>query len=234
MGQTVVVLGGSSGIGLATARRARDQGAKVILTARDPDRLHHIGLELGASISAFDLSDTERLTQFFANLPGAVDHVLVSGAGPAYVAFADLDNDAIRRGVQRIVLTVQVATLAKDVLRADGSLVLIGGTAGRRPSAGPLISAVKAAMPALARSVALELAPVRVNVVAPGFVDTPLSAAILGEGLDARREQLGAQLPIHRVVTAEDVATLVVDLMTNTAVTGATFDVDGGQQLVDG
>ncbi|MGY4766816.1 SDR family NAD(P)-dependent oxidoreductase [Kribbella sp. CWNU-51] len=79
MGQTVVVLGGSSGIGLATARRARDQGAKVILTARDPDRLHHIGLELGASISAFDLSDTERLTQFFANLPGAVDHVLVSG-----------------------------------------------------------------------------------------------------------------------------------------------------------
>jgi NAD(P)-dependent dehydrogenase (short-subunit alcohol dehydrogenase family) len=71
-------------------------------------------------------------------------------------------------------------------------------------------------------------------VVAPGFVDTPLSAAILGEGLDARREQLGAQLPIHRVVTAEDVATLVVDLMTNTAVTGATFDVDGGQQLVDG
>jgi NAD(P)-dependent dehydrogenase (short-subunit alcohol dehydrogenase family) len=234
MGQTVVVLGGSSGIGLATARRARDQGAKVILTARDPDRLHHIGLELGASISAFDLSDTERLTQFFANLPGAVDHVLVSGAGPAYVAFADLDNDAIRRGVQRIVLTVQVATLAKDVLRADGSLVLIGGTAGRRPSAGPLISAVTVAMPALARSLALELAPVRVNVVAPGFVDTPLSAAILGEGLDARREQLGAQLPIHRVVTAEDVATLVVDLMTNTAVTGATFDVDGGQQLVDG
>jgi NAD(P)-dependent dehydrogenase (short-subunit alcohol dehydrogenase family) len=234
MGQTVVVLGGSSGIGLATARRARDQGAKVILTARDLDRLHHIGLELGASISAFDLSDTERLTQFFANLPGAVDHVLVSGAGPAYVAFADLDNDAIRRGVQRIVLTVQVATLAKDVLRADGSLVLIGGTAGRRPSAGPLISAVTAAMPALARSLALELAPVRVNVVAPGFVDTPLSAAILGEGLDARREQLGAQLPIHRVVTAEDVATLVVDLMTNTAVTGATFDVDGGQQLVDG
>jgi NAD(P)-dependent dehydrogenase (short-subunit alcohol dehydrogenase family) len=131
----------------------------VILTARDPDRLHHIGLELGASISAFDLSDTERLTQFFANLPGAVDHVLVSGAGPAYAAFADLDNDAIRRGVQRIVLTVQVATLAKDVLRADDSLVLIGGTAGRRPSAGPLISAVTAAMPALARSLALELAP---------------------------------------------------------------------------
>ena len=160
--------------------------------------------------------------------------MLVSGAGPAYVAFADLDNDAIRRGVQRIVLTVQVATLAKDVLRADGSLVLIGGTAGRRPSPGPLISAVTAAMPALARSLALELAPVRVNVVAPGFVDTLLSAAILGEGLDARREQLGAQLPIHRVVTAEDVATLVVDLMTNTAVTGATFDVDGGQQLVDG
>ena len=81
-GQTVLVLGGSAGIGLETACRARDEGADVILTARDPDRLHRIGLELGASISAFDLSDTERLTRFFANLPGPVNHVLVSGAGP--------------------------------------------------------------------------------------------------------------------------------------------------------
>jgi NAD(P)-dependent dehydrogenase (short-subunit alcohol dehydrogenase family) len=88
-------------------------------------------------------------------------------------------------------------------------------------------------MPALARSLSLELAPIRVNVIAPGFVDTPLSAAILGDELDARREQLRATLPIHRVVGPEDVAALAVDLMTNTAVTGATFDIDGGQQLVE-
>jgi NAD(P)-dependent dehydrogenase (short-subunit alcohol dehydrogenase family) len=220
LGQTVVVLGGSSGIGLETARRAREAGADVILTARDPDRLHRIGLELGASISAFDLSDADRLTRFFTNLPSLVDHVLVSGAGPHYASFAELDTDRIRHGVDRIVLSVQVARLAKDALHPTGSLLLIGGTGGRRPSAGPLISAVTAAMPALARSLAFELAPIRVNVIAPGFVDTPLSAAILGDGLDARREQLRASLPIRRVVGPEDVAALAVDIMTNEAVTG--------------
>jgi NAD(P)-dependent dehydrogenase (short-subunit alcohol dehydrogenase family) len=232
-GQTVVVLGGTSGIGLETARRARQAGANVILTARDADRLHRIGLELGASTSAFDLSDADQLMRFFTNLPGPVNHVLVSGGGPHYVPFAELDIGKIRQGVERIVLSVQIAQLAKDALHPTGSLLLIGGTGGRRPSAGPLISAVTAAMPALARSLALELAPVRVNVIAPGFVDTPLSATILGEGLDRRRERLRATLPIQRVVGPEDVADLAVDLMTNTAVTGATFDIDGGQQLIE-
>ena len=232
-GQTVVVLGGTSGIGLETARRAREQGAKLILTARDPDRLHRIGLEFGASISAFDLSDEARLMGFFSNLPGLVDHVLLSGSGPRYVPFAELDVGKIRQGVDRIVLSVQVATMAKDALQPTGSLLLIGGTGGRRPSAGPLISAVTAAMPALARSLALALAPIRVNVIAPGFVDTPLSAALLGDGLDTRRQQLRATLPIRRVVGPEDVAELAVTIMTNSAITGATFDIDGGQQLVE-
>ena len=232
-GQTVVVLGGTSGIGLETARRARERGAKLILTARDPDRLHRIGLEFGASISAFDLSDEARLMGFFSNLPGLVDHVLLSGSGPRYVPFAELDVGKIRQGVDRIVLSVQVATMAKDALQPTGSLLLIGGTGGRRPSAGPLISAVTAAMPALARSLALALAPIRVNVIAPGFVDTPLSAALLGDGLDTRRQQLRATLPIRRVVGPEDVAELAVAIMTNSAITGATFDIDGGQQLVE-
>jgi NAD(P)-dependent dehydrogenase (short-subunit alcohol dehydrogenase family) len=233
-GQIIVILGGTSGIGLETARRAREEGAELVITARDPDRLHRVGLELGASISAFDLSDADRLGRFFANLAGPVDHVLVSGGGPHYVPFADLDIEQIRHGLHRVVLSVEVARLAKDALQPTGSLLLIGGTGGRRPSAGPLVSAATAAMPALARSLALELAPIRVNVIAPGFVDTPLSAAILGDGLDARREQLRATLPIGRVVRADDVAALALDLMTNAAVTGATFDVDGGQQLVEG
>jgi len=87
-------------------------------------------------------------------------------------------------------------------------------------------------MPALTRSLALELAPIRVNLIAPGFVDTPLSASLLGEDLDARREQLRATLPIRRVVGPADVAALAVELMVNAAVTGATFDIDGGQQLI--
>jgi NAD(P)-dependent dehydrogenase (short-subunit alcohol dehydrogenase family) len=232
-GQTVVVIGGSSGIGLETARRAREEGAEVILTARDPDRLHRVGLELGAATAAFDVNDGDGLMRFFTDLPGPVDHLLVSGSGPHYVPFSELDTFAIRQGVERIVLSVEIARLARDALRPPGSLLFIGGTNGRRASAGPLICAVTAAMPALVRSLAFELAPVRVNLLAPGFVDTPLSAAILGKELDARREQLRGTLPIRRVVQPEDVAALAIDLMVNTAVTGATFDIDGGQQLVE-
>jgi NAD(P)-dependent dehydrogenase (short-subunit alcohol dehydrogenase family) len=109
----------------------------------------------------------------------------------------------------------------------------MGGTGGRRIGLGMgIASAVTAAMPPLTASLALELAPVRVNLIAPGFVDTPLSASLLGDGLEARREELRTTLPIGRVVVAEDVAALAVHLMTNTALTGATYDIDGGQQFV--
>jgi len=111
----------------------------------------------------------------------------------------------------------------------------MGGTGGRRTAPGyALISAMTAVLPAMTKVLALELAPIRVNLIAAGFVDTPLSAAILGDQLDARRDQLRRTLPIRRVVGADDVAKLAVHLMANTAVTGATFDVDGGQQLVEG
>jgi NAD(P)-dependent dehydrogenase (short-subunit alcohol dehydrogenase family) len=89
-------------------------------------------------------------------------------------------------------------------------------------------------MPAMTKNLALELAPLRVNLIAAGFVDTPLSAALLADQLDARREQLRSTLPIQRVIGPEEIATLAVHLMTNTAVTGATIDIDGGQQLVEG
>jgi len=118
-------------------------------------------------------------------------------------------------------------------LRPGGSVVLIGGTGGRGITAGyEIVSAVTAALPALTASLALDLAPIRVNLIAAGFVDTPLSARLLGDGLEARRAELRTKLPIGRVVEPADVAALAVHLMTNTAVTGATYDIDGGQQLV--
>ena len=95
-----------------------------------------------------------------------------------------------------------------------------------------LIATVSAAMPALIANLALELAPVRVNLIAPGFVDTPLSASLLGDQLENRRKQLRETLPIGRVVGPADVAALAVHLMSNTALTGATYDIDGGQQLI--
>jgi NAD(P)-dependent dehydrogenase (short-subunit alcohol dehydrogenase family) len=235
-GQTVVVIGGSSGIGLETARRARAEGADVILTARNPDRLHRVGLELGASTAAFDATDFERLRRFFEELPTPIDHVLVTGPGPYYAPLADFDVKEARRDVDaHLLLPLQVARGAASKVRPGGTLLFMGGTGGRRPTPGlAFISALTAALPAMTKNLALELAPIRVNLIAAGFVDTPLSAAILGDQLDARREELRTTLPIRRVVGPADIAALAVHLMTNTAVTGATFDIDGGQQLLEG
>jgi NAD(P)-dependent dehydrogenase (short-subunit alcohol dehydrogenase family) len=111
----------------------------------------------------------------------------------------------------------------------------MGGTGARRPGVGlGIASTVTTALPAFTANLALELAPVRVNLIAAGFVDTPLSASLLGDQLENRRNQLRASLPIRRVVGPADVAALAVHIMTNTALTGATYDVDGGQQLVTG
>jgi NAD(P)-dependent dehydrogenase (short-subunit alcohol dehydrogenase family) len=231
--QTVMVIGGSSGIGLETARRAHEEGADVILTARNADRLQIVGLELGARIAAFDATDFDRLRRFFGELSGPIDHLLLSGAGPYYAPFAEMDFDEARRDAEaHLWLVMQVSRLATDKVRPGGTLLFLGGTGGRNPIAGPLISALTAALPALVKSLALELAPVRVNLISPGFVDTPLSAAILGGQLDARREQLRTTLPIGRVVVPGDIAALAVHVMTNTAITGATYDIDGGQQLL--
>jgi NAD(P)-dependent dehydrogenase (short-subunit alcohol dehydrogenase family) len=233
-GQTVVVIGGSAGIGFETARLARAEGAEVILTARNPERLEEAGAQVGAlRTSAFDALDFDRLGQFFDELPTPVDHILLTGPGPYYAPLAEFDFDHARRDIEaHLFLPIEIARNAPRKVRSGGTLLFMGGTGGRKPTAGVLITALTAVGPALARSLALELAPIRVNVMAAGFVDTPLSASYLGDQLDARREQLRETLPIRRVVGPEDVAALALHLMTNTVLTGATYDIDGGQQLV--
>ena len=183
LGQTVVVIGGSSGIGLETARLARAKGADIILTARDPDRLHRAGLELGASIAAFDATDFDRLERFFDALPTPVDHLLVTGPGPYYAPLAEFDLDAARRDVDaHLLLPLQAARDAASKVRPGGTLLFMGGTGGRRTAVGlAFIAALTAALPAMTKTLALEVAPVRVNLIAAGFVDTPLSASLLGD-----------------------------------------------------
>ena len=202
LGQTVLVIGGSSGIGLETARLARATGADVILTARNPDRLHRAGLELGASIAAFDATDFGRLERFFDALPRPVDHLLVTGPGPCHAPLSGFDVDAARRDVDaHLLLPLQVARHAVTKVRPAGTLLLVRGAAGRRTAAGlALIAALTAALPAVTKSLALAIAPVRVNLIAAG----PGGAA--------------------------DVAALAIYLMTNTAITGATFDINGSHR----
>jgi NAD(P)-dependent dehydrogenase (short-subunit alcohol dehydrogenase family) len=235
LGRTVVLIGGSAGIGLETARQARDEGADVVLVGRDPDQLAHAATDVRArSTAAFDATDPGRLEGFFAELPGPVDHVLVTAGGNYYARLADLDLARARREVDdHLWLPVRVARAAADKVRPTGTLLFMGGTGGRRPGLGLVVSgALTAAQPALIANLALELAPVRVNLIAAGFVDTPLSARLLGDDLDQRRDQLRDTLPIRRVVGPADVAALAIHLMTNSALTGATYDIDGGQQIV--
>ena len=206
LGQAVVVIGGSSGIGLETARLARAKGADIILTGRDPDCVHRAGLELRASIAAFDATDFDRLGRFFNALPAPVDHLLVTGLSPGYTPLNEFDVDAARRDVDaHLLLPLQVARHAASKVRPGGTLLFFGGTGSRRTAAGrAFTAALTAALPAMTKSLALEVAPVRVNLIAAGFAD----------------------------VGPADIAALAVHLMTNTAVTGATFDIDGGRQLI--
>ncbi len=178
-GQIVVLIGGSAGIGLETARRAKAEGAEVILTGRNVDRLERAASEVGAkSAAAFDATDTDALKKFFGDLQTPIDHVLVTAGGPSYVPLLEMTAAQVRDALSdHVVLDLEVARAAA------------------------------------------------------GFVDTPLSATLLGEGLEQRRNELRATLPIRRVVTAVDVAKLAVHLMVNTALTGATYDIDGGQQF---
>jgi len=234
-GQTVVVVGGSAGIGLETARQVRAAGGDVVLVGRNAERLERAAQELGAlSTAALDAQDAERLERYLRELPGPVDHVMVTAGRPSYTPLDEVDvNAAARDFGGRIAMMLAVARASREKVRPGGTVLFIGGTGGRRPAVGmTVIGAVTAALPAVTANLALEIAPVRVNLIAPGFVDTPLSASLLGDQLEARREQLRRTLPIGRVVGPEDVAALALHLMVNGAVTGATYDLDGGQQFV--
>ena len=234
LGQTVVVLGGSAGIGLETARRARSEGAKIILTGRDPERLRRAAVELdAATTAAFDATAPAALERFFRDLPGPIDHVMVTAGRPPYGRVLEMDLAQVRSSLDHLTIVTQIARHAAGKIRPGGALLFMSGTGARRPAIGLALTAtLTAAIPALVANLALEIAPVRVNVIAAGFVDTPLSAQLLGDQLEARRTQLRETLPIRRVVGPADVAALAVHLMTNGALTGATYDVDGGQQLV--
>ncbi len=235
LGQNVVLIGGSAGIGLETARRARAEGAEVVLAGRDPERLDQAARDVDArSTAAFDATDSAALKRFFEGLPDPIDHVLVTAGGPHYVPLLEMNAEQVHDTLgDHVVMALDVARASRDKMRPGGSLLLMGGTGGRKISRElGLFSAATAVLPPFTAALALELAPIRVNLIAAGFVDTPLAASLLGDGLEARREQLRARLPIGRVVGPADVAALAIHLMANTAVTGATYDIDGGQQFV--
>ena len=233
-GQVVVVIGGSSGMGLETARRARSEGADVILTGRDAGRLEAAAADVGArDTAAFDATDAGALDRFFDGLPATIDHIMLTGGGPYYAPLAELDHARAAEDFDRhIWLPVALAQHAVGRGRAGGTLLFIGGPGARRPGPGlALIGAATTGMPTLVANLAVELAPIRVNALAPGTIDTGAYDA-LGDGKAALFARRSAANPARRIGTAEDVAAAALAVLTNGFLTGVSLPVDGGEHLV--
>lgn len=236
-GQTVVVIGGSAGIGLETARLARSEGAEVVLTGRDPKRLEQAARDLSArSSAAFDADDAARVKRFFDELPAPIDHVLIAAyTRRSYGPMLESSSEEVGQGIgRRVSQVLEIARHAAPKMRSGGTLLLTGGSGRPFSREAGITAAAFAVLPPFTAALALELAPVRVNLIQAAFVDTALAASYFADdaAVDARREELRATLPIRRVVAPADIAALAVHLMTNTAITGAAYDIDGGQRLI--
>ncbi|MCJ8142334.1 SDR family oxidoreductase [Ancylobacter sp. A5.8] len=233
--QSVVIFGGTSGIGLAAARQANAAGARVTVIGFDAAGAERVAIENGfAGWRAADVTKPETIATALADIDH-VDHlVLLAGT---FVAGKILDADVgyLHRAFdERIWAAVHALRALGDRLAADGSVTFISGALSDRPSAfgTAVLAAASAAMEAFARGLALELAPRRFNTVSPGTTDTPLLARTLGEGREAYVAALKEKLPLHRLGTAEEVGAAVLFLMSNGFTNGETLHVDGGARLV--
>jgi NAD(P)-dependent dehydrogenase (short-subunit alcohol dehydrogenase family) len=233
--KTVVVLGGSSGIGLATAKAAQAEGAKVIVTGRSRDRLNAAQSVLGSGgrTVALDVADEPGSRALFHELDH-VDHIFITAGTIVLDARLKADSAALRPAIDtRFWGAFNAAKYGAEKMTAGGSITFMSGTAGRRPLPGAAVTTASCgAVEAFARALALDLAPIRVNTLQPGYVDTPLLDEMLGEARVKIKAEAGARLPVKRIGTSEELADAVLFLMKNGYVNGITLTVDGGGLLI--
>lgn len=234
--QRIVVLGGSSGIGLATARLAADSGANVVIASRSQARIDAALTKLPSTAEGYvvDLNSDAETRDLFGQL-GAFDHLVYTAGGNLMLATLKETDlaDARARLETRLWGALAAVKAAQDQIRPGGSIVLMSGTASARPGSGWSIAAANCgAIEALTRALAVELAPIRVNSVAPGVVRTDLWASIPEDEREAIYASYASTLPVGRVGEANDVAQAIAYLMSNGYTTGTTVDISGGTLLV--
>lgn len=234
-GQSVLIIGGSAGIGFAAGELLADIGAHVTLAARDADRLATAAAQLGRQVKTAqaDVNDLASLQALLAG-PQQFDHIFMTAGAIAGGPIGSTDVATLRETLDsRIWGAYEVARLAAPRLRAGGSITFTSSSSATRPPLGLAIGAAAVAgVEGLVRALALELAPLRVNVVRPSATDTPLLRAIMGGADDAAVAAAYAGLPLGRVARPEEVAAAALFCMANPYVTGSVVVVDGGASLV--
>jgi NAD(P)-dependent dehydrogenase (short-subunit alcohol dehydrogenase family) len=235
---TVVVIGGSSGIGLAVARRCLANGTRVVIAGRSRQRLEAASAELGRppALTAIvaDIADQAQLRHLFEQA-GTLTHLVVTAADLPYGPATTLTADAMMRAVRsKITGPLTAAQLATQRMRAHGSITYTSGIAAYRPIPGGALAAItNGALESMVRALALELAPIRVNAVSPGWVDTPMWDNLAAPDVkQARLAEMAARLPGGRTGHPEDIANTIAFLIGDGFVTGTVLHAEGGQLLV--
>ncbi|MEU5208523.1 SDR family oxidoreductase [Streptomyces sp. NPDC020742] len=232
--RTVVLIGGASGIGLRVARRATAAGARVVLGGRTPERLAGAAEALGSSARwrTVDVTDPASVAAFFDELD-RVDHLLTTAGSYRVGPLRELsEEDAASPFTAKFWGQYRVVRQAAPLLAPDGSVVLMSGAAGARPPGpAPAYAACNAAVEGLGRGLAVELAPVRVNVVSPGTVDGNLWAHRPAPDREASFAQYRRDTVLQRLGTEDEIAHAVLFLFTNGFTTGSTLYPDGGYTL---
>jgi NAD(P)-dependent dehydrogenase (short-subunit alcohol dehydrogenase family) len=225
--QRVLVVGAAGGIGKATAEAFSAAGAQVTAAGRTKETIEPVARSVGGEAAQLDVLDNDQVEAFFADRP-PFDHIVVAAASTSTGPVGGLSLDDAKAAMEsKFWGAYRIARAAK--VNDGGSITFVSGALSQRPSATSVLQgAINAAIEALARGLALERAPVRVNAVSPGLIDTPLHDRMTAGARDALYERMKKTLPARRMGQAEDVAQAIVFVATNAFVTGSTVNVDGG------